>query len=398
MTPRLLVIASHPIQYQAPWFRALNADPRIDLKVLFLCLPDAHQQGVDFGQAFEWDVPLLEGFDWSVAGSATGMPGAGWTGLRLRNPVRDIRAQRASVVMVLGWHYLGMAQCIRAAAKLDLPVLVRGDSNGLAPISLLSRIRNRHLLRNVGSFAVVGTANRIYYERLGLGHKCSADVPHIVDNHFFHTNSSRGNLQREELRKSLGVPEGALCFLFAGKLQEKKRPDDLLSAMDRASARTPKPIHLLMVGAGPMERTLKRQSDTGRIPVSFAGFRNQTEMPAAYAAADCLVLPSDYGETWGLVVNEAMACGLPAIISDRVGCGLDLVTDGETGFRFRFGDVEHLAQRVAEMAMLDESERKAMGERARKTVLTRFSIEQAVAGTVAATLELLGEGQGVSAH
>ena len=82
------------------------------------------------------------------------------------------------------------------------------------------------------------------------------------------------------------------------------------------------------------------------LPVSFAGFLNQGEIPAAYAACDALVLPSDYGETWGLVVNEAMACGVPAVVSDAVGCGPDLVEEGQTGMIFPLGDIPALARAI----------------------------------------------------
>jgi glycosyltransferase involved in cell wall biosynthesis len=155
---------------------------------------------------------------------------------------------------------------------------------------------------------------------------------------------------------------------------------------------------LLIVGTGPLEPELRARSETARIPVTFAGFLNQTEIPAAYAAADCLVLPSDYGETWGLVVNEAMACGLPAIVSDRVGCGPDLVTNGETGFRFRFGNTEDLARRLEEMARLGEEGRRAIGERARERIIRAYSIEKAVANTVKATFEVIEQPGGGSRH
>ncbi len=126
------------------------------------------------------------------------------------------------------------------------------------------------------------------------------------------------------------------------------------------------------------------------LPVTFAGFLNQTEVAKAYAAADCLVLPSDYGETWGLVVNEAMVCGLPAIVSDRVGCGPDLVSDGVTGMVFPFGDIEALAQCLVRMAT-DPALRAAMGARARERVAD-YSVERAVAGTLAALAAVAPEG------
>jgi glycosyltransferase involved in cell wall biosynthesis len=103
-------------------------------------------------------------------------------------------------------------------------------------------------------------------------------------------------------------------------------------------------------------------------------------MPKAYAAADCLALPSDFGETWGLVVNEAMACGLPAIVSDRVGCATDLVEDGVTGRVFRFGDVPALADAIASSA--GAPERLAMmGAEARERI-AGYSVEAAVAATL----------------
>ena len=94
---------------------------------------------------------------------------------------------------------------------------------------------------------------------------------------------------------------------------------------------------------------MARQADEARaeaarlgVRVTWAGFLNQHEIGRAYAAADCLVLPS-YAETWGLVVNEAMATGLPAVVSDAVGCAPDLIVPGETGETFRKGDVDDLA-------------------------------------------------------
>ena len=122
--------------------------------------------------------------------------------------------------------------------------------------------------------------------------------------------------------------------------------------------------------------------EQSRVPVTFAGFLNQTEMPAAYAVTDCLVLPSDYGETWGLVVNEAMACGIPAVVSDRVGCGPDLVEHDVTGLVYPFGDVEALADALRTLA-IRPAQLAEMGARARDRV-TDYSVERAVAGTLEA--------------
>ena len=130
-----------------------------------------------------------------------------------------------------------------------------------------------------------------------------------------------------------------------------------------------------------MEGALREACGPRGISCSFAGFLNQSEIPLAYAAADALVLPSDAGETWGLVVNEAMACGRPAIVSDRVGCREDLVLEGETGLSFRFGDWEELGGQMRRLAG-DPAQAKAMGAAARQRVHRDYSVERAAAGVL----------------
>ena len=156
---------------------------------------------------------------------------------------------------------------------------------------------------------------------------------------------------------------------------------DLLFAFDRAGKQNPS-IHLLVAGAGELMPEAREFVERHQLRVSFTGFLNQTEITRAYAAADCLVLPSDFGETWGLVVNEAMACGLPAIVSDRVGCGPDLIDDGKTGALFPFGDIGALAGKLIDMA--SNPERLARMGRDAQGKVSHYSVEQAVAGTVAA--------------
>jgi glycosyltransferase involved in cell wall biosynthesis len=125
---------------------------------------------------------------------------------------------------------------------------------------------------------------------------------------------------------------------------------------------------------------------SGRVPVRFTGFLNQSEIAKAYIAADMLVLPSDGGETWGLVVNEAMCCGRPCIVSDQVGCGPDLVQSGQTGAVFPLGDVDALAKLMVAFAG-DEKLLQQMGIRCRQ-LMHGCSVQTAVDGVVAALAAL----------
>ncbi len=382
--PRLLIVTSHPIQYQVPWFQALHADGRLDLQVLFLSLPGASQQGTGFGQAFEWDIPLLDGYAWALAPSAKGGIHAGWWGLSVSSAANDVSAHTPDVVLVCGWQKRGMLQCLLAARQLGLPLLLRAESNGLGPSGALRSLKNRWITRHADQLLPIGKANRTFYERLGLTARIGPEVTYFVDNEFFSSRSARQSTGSADVRSKFGIPEAACCFLFAGKLEPKKRPQDLLTALENVHHSSASPVHLLIVGSGPLEAQLRYQVEAAQLPVTFAGFQNQTEMPAAYAAADCLVLPSEYGETWGLVVNEAMACGLPAIVSDHVGCGPDLVHHRETGFRFKCGDVRELAQAMCAFLAFSAEQRRAMGSRAQRLVLDKYSIEAAVEGTIKA--------------
>ena len=186
---------------------------------------------------------------------------------------------------------------------------------------------------------------------------------------------------RELVAQRFGMNSQATTFLFSGKLVEKKRPGDLIEALRLARQQGADGIQLLLVGDGPLRAELEQQAR--ELPVHFAGFLKQSEIGAAYAASDCLLLPSDAGETWGLVVNEAMASGLPAIVSDQVGCAANLIQPGVTGEVFPCTNVEALAALLVSHA----GQRPAlatMGENARRQVLEGYNFDRVVDGVMAA--------------
>jgi glycosyltransferase involved in cell wall biosynthesis len=205
--------------------------------------------------------------------------------------------------------------------------------------------------RNVDRFLAIGTANRRLYESYGIPPSRMGSSPYCVDNDRISGTAAAARQNRASLRQKWNIPADAVCFLFCGKLMPKKRIADLLAAFERLVRHADRAAHLLVVGDGEQRSCVQAQVAAllveGRPVVTWAGFLNQSEVPLAYAAADCLVLPSDATETWGLVVNEAMACGLPAIVSDRVGCGADLIVAGRNGSVFPMADVQALADGLA---------------------------------------------------
>ncbi|MFN9112157.1 MAG: glycosyltransferase family 4 protein, partial [Bacteroidota bacterium] len=195
------------------------------------------------------------------------------------------------------------------------------------------------LYRHIDYALFVGKENRNYFEK----HAVRADKlkfsPHAVDNDFFAFNEEESNQKALEWRQRLGIKNDEFVILFAGKFEEKKAPTLLIRAFLNSS--NPK-LKLLMTGNGILESEIKSMAASNK-NVIFLNFQNQQNMPILYRMADIFILPSKGpGETWGLSVNEAMACDRPVIVSDKVGCCPDLVENGKTGYIFPSNSIESL--------------------------------------------------------
>ncbi|NBV22694.1 MAG: glycosyltransferase family 1 protein [Proteobacteria bacterium] len=389
MKQRIGILTSHPIQYQAPWFRALTREMQVEV---FFAHQQAAKEQADFGVPFEWDVDLLSGYSHRYLMNRSRHPGVNhFSGCDSPEVAELIRTGGFDAFVVSGWYLKAYLQGMRACRRYGVPVLVRGDSQLVTPRSLLKRllkrVSHRWLVQQFDGFLVVGERNRQYLAYYGVPAAKMFPVPHFVDNAWFAARARMTGAEREALRATWGADPQTMVALFVGKFIPKKRPGDLLAAMHHLSNRgAGGPLLAVMVGSGELEPTLRADAERMGVAVKFVGFKNQTELPACYAAADVLVLPSDGGETWGLVVNEAMACGRPAIVSDAVGCAPDLITPGETGFTFRTGDVVRLAgciEQCAQQFRAGHDYQSALAGRMRK-----YSVEAAVAGTIEAVEKL----------
>ena len=385
---RLTVVQTHPVQYMAPWFRHIAKHcPEIDLTVLYATQPTRAQQGVGFGEAFDWDVALLEGYPCRVVRAARPQDRVhsdDFWGLDVPEIGSSVLESRPDVVLIAGWHSITLLRALRASRRARIPVLYRGDTHlGNAPHGWrrpLWTIKTWLLLRSFTGYLSVGSRTRKYLRQFGAHDARVWEAPHCVDNAFFAQAAAvyQTPTARATARASWGLAADDFVVLFVGKLEPKKRPLDLVGAM----ARLGREARLLVVGSGALERACRDEAVRLGVQATWAGFLNQGELGRAYAAADCLALPSDWGETWGLVVNEALATGLPCVVSDRVGCAPDLVTPGETGEVFPATDAAALADaltRVRDGWRAGHDWASACRERA-----DRYSIERATAGLRAA--------------
>jgi len=385
---RLGILASHPIQYQAPWFRELSKSATVE--VFFALQPSPEEQGAGFGSAFTWDVDLLSGYQNRFLSNRAATPSTErFSGCDTPQIADIIKTARFDAFIVCGWNLKSYWQAIRACRRSGVPVMVRGDSQLATPrspvIQLAKEIIYPRLLRQFDGFLSVGKRNEEYLRHYGVPRDRIFFAPHFVDNEWFKAKASAAHANRNALRESWGVPPDGIAALFVGKFIPKKRPADLLraSALVRQKGIEVTPV---FVGAGELKAPMRKLADELGVPAKLEGFRNQTELPSYYVAADFLVLPSDGGETWGLVVNEAMACGLPAIVSNAVGCAPDMIEKGATGYEFPVGDIEALAERFAAAHAIP----RAVLASALARKLAIYSVATCTDNTLAAAARLSG--------
>jgi glycosyltransferase involved in cell wall biosynthesis len=376
---RLALVSSHPIQYYAPLFRMLAQ--RLDLTVFFAHRATASDQAkAGFGVEFEWDVGLLSGYRHEFLYNVAARPGIDrFGGCDTPEIYQRLRKCRFDAVLVQGWHVKSFLQAIAAAKSQRLPLIVRGDSQLETPRSMLKRIAKGvgypTFLRLFDAALHVGDRSRAYWRHYGYPASRLFFSPHCVDAAWFAARAT--GEARAELRSRLAIGSQTKIALFAGKLVPFKRPMDVIAALARLRAKG-RDLCLLVAGAGPLERAISTAARSADVPIHMLGFCNQTAMPQAYAAADILVLPSDGRETWGLVANEALACGRPIVLSNAVGSAPDLATDQTAGRIFPVGDVGALADAIGDL--LDNPPSPA----AIAAKSTTFSMEHAVEGIVRA--------------
>jgi len=380
---RLAILSTHPIQYHAHWFRALAAHPDLDIEVFYgYQASPADQAQAGFGVEFDWDIPLLEGYRCTFLDGGGGKRG-NFFAVRAPGIAQMLTRENFDVVLVNGWHYRAAWQAIFACWRMRIPLMARGDSQLASPRGALKRPLKypvyRSFIPRFDACLAVGTRSRDYYLHYGARPQRVFHVPHAIQDDLFQRAAEEAQPRRQTLRQQWGLQDQQTVFVFSGKFIEKKRPMDFLQAIE-AAAKQHSTIAGLMVGDGPLRAACEQFVSQRKLPVHFAGFMNQSRMADAYVAADCLVLPSDGRETWGLVVNEAMSCGRPAVVSDAVGCGPDLVRDGLTGAIFPLSDINALSKILAAFAAKPERLR-IMGARGRLG-LRRFCQDAAVQGVV----------------
>ena len=377
---RLAIITTHPIQCNAPVFQLLAARKRIESKVFYTWGTEVLEKKFDaeFNRAVTWDIPLLEGYTYEfLENTAIDKGSHHFWGINNPGSQERIAAWEPDAVLIFGWSFREHLRLLRWA-KNRYTVLFRGDSiledgkQQRGARKTLRRFFLRWVYRHIDVALYTGGRNREYFEQFGVkGHRL-VHVPHAINNQWFAQNEAEREAEAAAWRTALGILPHQVVFLFAGKLYEAKNATLLLEAFRETNMPD---SHLVICGSGPQEPELKKRA-AGLDKIHLIGFQNQSHMPVVYRLADVVVLPSR-NETWGLAVNEAMACARAVLVSEVCGCVPDLVHEGENGFVFDPNSKADLRQKLLELAG-KKGDLEAMGIKGRQ-MIAAFSIEKIAA-------------------
>jgi len=386
---RLAACVTHPIQYQAPVWRRLAAMPGVSFHAYFGT--DMSVRGYrdrEFGRQVAWDTPLVEGYAHTFLSTDPRIQQISFWKPAATGLAKAFSAFQPDVVLLAAYGGRFHLGALRAAKNTGAKVVMRHEASDVA----VSRSRLKGLMRDgflrrfydkIDGFAVIGTEARSHLIRLGVPAPKLTPAPYCVDTDFFAGQVERWGPQREKIRGKLGIDAGDTVLVFAGKLIPKKDPLLIAAALRLLKPALRKRIHLLVVGDGELRAEMERaMREVLGEHAHFLGFLNQSEIGRAYAASDLLVLPSrsGAGETWGLVVNEAMQFGLGLVLSDGVGCGPDLVTEA-TGRIFPSGNAAAAAAAIEDCIEAKVADPRHFAAAARQRV-EDFTTARAAAGVV----------------
>ena len=335
MTRKTVILTEIIAPYRIPVFNALASRGGVDLHAIFLAETDkALRQWRVYADEIRFSYEVLPSWRWR----------AGRHGLLLnRGLSAALEATCPQTILCGGYNYPASWEALWWAQRRKVRFVLWTESNeqdkrsGLAGVEWLKR----YFVRSCNAFAVPGKSSFAYLRTLGASDQLIFTAPNAVDNSFFAAQAENTRNRESEFRDKLKLP--SRFILFVGRLVPEKGIFDLLEAYAKLESGVRCEVGLVFAGDGVCRKELVQQAK--RISpgtVCFPGFALREDLAGLYALTETLVLPT-YSDPWGLVVNEAMACGLPIVVSSVAGCTADLVEDGWNGYVVPPRDAEKLS-------------------------------------------------------
>ena len=358
---RVIVFDSHPVQYKAPVYQELEKIHPGRFKVLYAT--DCSVRGYrdkEFGQTVAWDASLLEGYESRILNLERGVPLSGFRSLSGKGVCAALRKEAPRALLISQFLYEADFAALLAARKLSVPVAIRHETQdeALPRAKWKSYVRSavyRLVYSQVNRAFYIGELNRRHLLRHGFHPEQLTRAPYCVPNPFERMPLEEKTRVRQERRNILGLNESHFVVLFSGKLIPKKNPKLVLDAVKQLPMELQRKTTVLFMGSGELDEELRKEVFELGGSVKFLGFIKQSSLAENYLAADVVVLPSRrMGETWGLVVNEALQAGCGVVMTDAVGCHAEFGSWGRVRV-IPEGNAGTCASALAELSTFERS-------------------------------------------
>lgn len=377
MTFKYKVALLHNIlaPYRVPLFEKLSQIPFINLKVFFLSESEKNRRW-KVKKNFKFTYEVLPGISLNFKSEDLF---SYWI-----NPtiIYHLIGNKFDVVISSGWDSFTSQASFFTCKLLGKPFILWSEStinerNWRRTVSLPLV---KFMVRHSDAYIAIGTRAKKYFTYLRAKPQKIFIAYSTVDVEYFKNESNMLKEKRDKLKEKMGIKTNSV-IMYSGQLIERKGLFYLLQAY-KELRKDYQDISLLIVGYGPQEERLKEVCKKENIQnVFFTGFIDYNNLPGCYVISDLFVLPS-FEETWGLVINEAMACGLPIITTAKVGASADLVKEGINGYIIEEKNIAQLYEAMKKI-VLNQSLQKKMGEQSRK-IIENFGIDNQVSGFVSA--------------
>jgi len=342
MRRRLVILTEIISPYRIPLFNCLAQDSEVDLHVIFLSENDPGlRQWKVYKEEIRFSHEVLPSWRRRVGKVNVLLNGKVLHALRQASP---------QAILCGGYNYIASWQALMWAHFRNIPFLLWSESNRYDARSghAIVEVLKAEFIQNCDGFVVPGRSAEEYLVAHNIRQNRIFTAPNAVDNDLFCSLAEVARQGATALRRELDLPNRYI--LFVGRLVPEKGVFELLQAYATLDHDLRRQVGLVFVGDGACRAELQKQASTlTEGTIKFPGFAQREQLPAYYALAEMLVLPT-YTDTWGLVVNEAMACGLPVIVSRVAGCVSDLIQEKQTGWVIEPKDVSSLKSAMVNLA------------------------------------------------
>jgi glycosyltransferase involved in cell wall biosynthesis len=382
----LVICETHPVPYHAAVYQSLALDWKTPIHVIYGsnfslrgCID------TEFRAPVAWPEDLLAGYSYEFLDTNDQVGANNYDQVSGSGLMAAVERRSPTALLALGYHHRFDRLAIRAARQLDIPLLFRGETLDSHPerpwlIQMLHDFLLRRLYRSCEFCLPIGTKSFEHYLRLGVPSQRLIKAPYCVDSRPFQISNENHETLRRKNRKALGIKPDQVVLIYSGKLSVRKGVRLLPEAAHSLAVALQSPVTLIFMGSGELEKSLRdAASKSTKVNFIFTGFVSQHSLSGWYHTADLLVLPSLRGETWGLVINDALHHGLPVVASSAVGCVPDLVIPDVTGQICKVGQSDSLADAL-ERCIRMVQQNPALVRTACTSVVENFSVEAASGG------------------